>query len=211
MSPAFSLKYDRSRTLMWTHDFGVHPRVSLTAQRIDVAVKGFQRQVLVVYDEINQLDGSTEAQIREFVKRYPQSEVTSLVLFGDPAGRNRNSTTGISDWALLTQDPRLIKYGGRVNKRASASPIVDRIDALNVKMRDANEDVGLLIHPRCERLIHDIEVTKYKMGSRDIDHGSDSKGWSMSHWSDALSYLVQQLWPVNRGARGVIGHGWSQR
>jgi len=211
MKAPFKTEYDRIKPLLWTHDFGVHPRVSLVSQIHKVTHPDFQREVLFVWDEINQLDGSTEAQIRDFVKRYPVEMVSALVLFGDPAGTTRNTTTGDADWAMLIRDPRLAVYKGFVNKRGSHSAIVDRTDALNVKFCNALGEIGIVIHPRCERLIHDLEVTRYKMGTRDIDHGSDTKGWQMSHWSDALTYQVQQLWPITTHKTGVVGRGWTQR
>jgi hypothetical protein len=50
--------------------------------------------------------------------------VSRLLLYGDPAGETRNSTTGQSDWAMMVNDHRMRRYA-RVEKHvASAAPLV---------------------------------------------------------------------------------------
>jgi len=206
-----AVAYDPELPLYWTHDFGVSPRVSILCQVRRVNLNGFQREVLYCFDEISMNDGSTDGQIEEFVLRYPPSVVSSLTLLGDPAGQARNSTTGRSDWAMLTTDPRLSGYRGSVNRKAAAPLVVDRVNAMNSKLRNAKGEQGIRIHPKCKKLIEDMQTTRWKDGVRQLDHGTPARGIFRTHWSDALGYLVEIMWPITNSGIRVAGNGWMAR
>jgi len=190
------VEFDPRLPIEWCHDFGVVPRVSLLCQTHKVDAPGYQPEVLVVFDEITQSEGNTADQIAEFVNRYPSDVMSALVLYGDPAGQARNSTTGQSDWSMLAWDERITPYGPTIDRATAPPPIVDRVNGMNAKLCNAKAEVGIVIHPRCEKSIEDLQSTKYKDGTRVLDHGSPSRGVYRTHWSDALGYLVARKWPL---------------
>jgi len=149
-----------------------------------------------VLDEITIDDGSTDLQIAEFVRRYPEDDVSGLTLHGDPAGQTRNSTTAESDWAMLETDPRLKPYAPKIDRGRQSPLVVDRVNATNAKFKNVNGDVGILIHPRCVDLIEDAQKTRWKDGTRILDHGSRTKGLMRTHWTDTLGYPVERIWPI---------------
>lgn len=186
----------RDLPICWLHDFGVNPRVSLLAQIHKVDIDGFQAEVPFVFDEITNDEGGTDVQIDEFTQRYPAEIVCGLTLFGDPAGVARNSTTGKSDWAMLRTDERLVPYRLEIDKRSAAPPVVDRVNAVNTKLRNAKREIGVVVHPQARSTIADLQRTRWKEGTRVLDHGSPAKGLRRTHWSDALGYFVERKWPI---------------
>ena len=207
------LDYDKAKPHRWTHDFGVSPRVAISFQVIvpPQKIPGYQREIVFVFDEYSMQNGSTFELIGEFTRRNPPESISSLILHGDPAGQTRNSTTGLSDWAMLRDDPRMQAYRGLIERGSAAPLIVDRTNAMNAKLCNAAGDVGIIIHPRCTKLREDLQQTAWKDGTRQLDHGTPAKGLHRTHWSDALGYPVELTWPLTTRHVGVIGHGWSQR
>jgi hypothetical protein len=191
--------YDPSRPILVKHDFGVTPRVAILSQRFQPPEKipGLQDEVLFTFGEITVDPGSTYKLIDELVLRLEGKEVHSLEHYGDPAGTSRNSTTGLSDWAMLKQDERLAKYKNTFHHRQPGRPlIVDRVSATNARLSNADDEVGWLIHPDCEKLLEDLASTKFIDGTRQLDHGSPSNGIKRTHWSDAGGYGIEFLWPI---------------
>lgn len=190
--------YSRKRPIEWYHDFGVNPRVSVLGQTYKVAINGFQHEVLFLFDEITNTEGGSVVQIREFTRRYPPEVVCGLTAYGDPAGIARNSTTGKSDWSMLATSDALRPYKMQINKRSKAPPIVDRTAAVNCKLRNAADEIGIVFHPLVRATIADVQRTRWKDGTRILDHGSPAKGIFRTHWSDAIGYGVERKWPATK-------------
>lgn len=196
------VEFDRNLPLVWTHDFGVDPRVALICQ-VKTGQPPYQTLTVHVIDEIRIRSGSTYEMIEEFVRRYPPSVVSSLAIFGDPAGQARNSTTGISDWSMIQTDSRLKAYkNAKIFKRSVAPLIVDRVNAVNAKLCNAKGEIGTLIHPQARYFIEDLQQTRWKEGTRQLDHGTPSKGILLTHLSDAFGYFVEREWPL-LGVAGI--------
>jgi len=206
------IAYDPKRPLILTNDFGVDPRVAIVIQVHDVHQPGWQKKVPVVLDEFRIRNGSTMSLIEEFTRVYPPEIVSELVLYGDPAGNTRNSTTGVSDWAMMVNDPRMKNYlTGRTNVASGPPLVVDRINAVNAKLRNASGDIGLVFHPKCVHTIEDMQQTRWKEGTRQLDKGTPAKGILRTHLSDALGYFIHKEWPLGTSSTRVTGNGWMAR
>lgn len=206
-----TVELDPALPLVLTHDFGVDPRVALVCQ-VKAGQGVYQERVAHVVDEIRIRNGSTFELITEFTQRYPAAQCPRVFMYGDPAGQARNSTTGVSDWAMLENDHRMKAYRTSFHARRAAPPVVDRVSAVNAKLGNAKGEIGVLIHPRCRYTIEDLQQTRWKEGTRQLDHGSPSKGILLTHLSDALGYFIEREWPllVSNGVRRV-GTGTTVR
>jgi len=214
-----AVQYDPSLPLVWTHDFGVDPRVSLVCQ-VD-AGRGDKprRDHVSVLGEYRIRNGSTYEQIEEFVRDWPPTfqgangeTVTRRVqMYGDPAGQARNTSTGRSDWDMLKTDPRLKPYNMSFHVKRSAPLVVDRVNAVNCKLENAKGQTGITISPACKELIDDLSQTKWKEGTRQLDHGSIAKGLLRTHLSDALGYFIEAEWPVLANRMRIVGYGQEYR
>jgi PBSX family phage terminase large subunit len=183
---------DTNRPLLWALDFNVDPMCSVVAQ---VESSGEVR----VLDEIVLSRATTEQACEEFVARYPAHR-GGLVIYADATGE-RMQTTGKSDLHVLR---RFFKEWPEATmfRVPRANPAVrERVMLVNARLRTADGERLLRVHPRCKELIKDFEQVQYKEGSQVIDKDSDSR---RTHLSDALGYLVWQE-SRDRGAAGEQG------
>jgi hypothetical protein len=140
--------------------------------------------------------------IAEFTQRYPPRMVSRLLLYGDPAGETRNSTTGQSDWAMMVNDHRMRRYA-RVEKHvASAAPlVVDRVNAVNKMFKNAAGETKLWVDPRCKMLRRDLANVRWKRDSAGNTTGQLEKTQKdLTHISDALGYVIESKWGRMQGA-----------
>ena len=136
------------------------------------------------FDEIRQSNSNTESMAKAMRKKWP--EVT--MIYPDPAGSARSTTSHRSDHTILRD------YGYSVRAKKAHPSHIDRLNALNRKLVDANGNVGMTVDPKCTYLIKDLEqVQRDKRGG--IDKTSDI---ALSHALDACSYVISYKWSINR-------------
>ena len=75
-------------------------------------------------------------------------------------------------------------------KKAHPSHI-DRLNALNRKLLDAEGNVGMTVDPKCVYLIKDLEQVQ-----RDKKGGIDKSQIELTHSLDACSYAISYKFPV---------------
>ncbi len=171
---------DAKLPLRWALDFNVDPMCSVIAQVKDGTVR--------VLDEICIGRATTPDVCKEFLERYPR-HAAGVVVYGDASGSHRQST-GHSDYemirqALATSDQKRVSYA----VPPSNPDVRERVGLVNAMLRSAGDETRLVIDPKCEELIRDLEQVVYKPGSGVIDKDRDAR---RTHLSDALGYLVWQ-------------------
>lgn len=102
------------------------------------------------------------------------------VVYPDSTGANRK-TSGKSDHLILKDNGFVINF--------TRNPFVtDRVNNLNRLLRDGK----IIIHPRCKKLINDLEKVTWK--NDELDQKTDKM---LTHISDALGYLCWSLDPLS--------------
>lgn len=95
---------------------------------------------------------------------------------------------------LAGNDHTILRNMGLTVHTPRANPRVkDRIQAVNVGLRNALDEISIHIHPRCEELIKTMqfqEVNEYT--------GAPDKTKGLDHMGDALGYLVNILKPTQK-------------
>ncbi|MBM4033649.1 MAG: hypothetical protein FJ291_17965 [Planctomycetes bacterium] len=212
----------------WALDFNVSPMTAVIAQwdpfgvppsggSSEDRVNAGLRTGLRVVDELWLTDSGTMAMCEAFGQwlerassREPRaashfplkleargSKLAAVFVYGDAAGGNR-STSGKSDYAIIRQCfPQ-----ARICVPAANPPRRDRYNAVNAALCDALGRVKLRIHPRCTRLLTDLEEMVYQPHTGMPDTSNPERG----HISDALGYLVARLMPAGRA--GVCVGQW---
>ena len=107
----------------------------------------------------------------------------------DPAGRARNQA-GYTDHTLAKQ--AMISLGFRdVNMYplSAAPPIRDKVNTINALLCSSTGKRRLKIHPRCEKLIQDLERVAWTEKG-ELDKGPSGK---LTHVSDSLAYGLYRL------------------
>lgn len=133
------------------------------------------------FDEIRQSNSNTELMAKEMKKRYPNVHD----VFPDPAGSARSTTSHRSDHQILKD------YGFRVYARKAHPSHRDRLNALNRKLIDANDKVGMTVDPKCKYLIKDLDQVQ-----RDKKGGIDKSNIELTHAFDACSYPIEYKFPI---------------
>jgi hypothetical protein len=173
-------KLDFLTPLLWALDFNVDPMSSVVAQQIGDRVH--------VLDEIVLRRATTEQACEEFVERYTDHP-GGLVIYGDASGQ-RMQTTGLSDFQMVREYLRSVRYGNvRLDLAKANPPVRDRVTLVNGQLGSADGTAKLLIDPRCKELIQDFEQVCFKPDSTVIDKEADPR---RTHLSDALGYLIWQ-------------------
>jgi len=134
-------------------------------------------------DELLLDSSSTEDTCDELKRRYPNSKIT---MFPDPAGRQRRSSAGGRTDISILQNA-----GFNVQARNSHTPVRDRVNAVNSKLKNARGEIKLFVDPRCKNIINSLEKMVYKPGTNVID-----KDGKLDHMADACGYLIDYLYPV---------------
>lgn len=132
------------------------------------------------YDEIRLKNSNTEEMARKMKAIEPNVEV-----YPDPAGSARSTTSNRSDHHILRD------YGFIIRAKKSHPSHIDRLNALNRKLLDAEGNVTMTIDPKCVYLIKDLEQVQ-----RDKKGGIDKTQIELTHSLDACSYAISYKFPV---------------
>lgn len=197
------------RPLCWVWDFNVAPFCVTVGQR--------EPEVSRVYREIVLDEGGIEDVVDEFRKHYP-SHPHELWIYGDATGGNRSHQTSRSSYDLILQ--LMQSYGSRIRMKVPESnPLeVDRINAVNVALRDPYGASHLVIDPSCQETITDFEqvLSDPRGGLKKTYNRSDPYS-RRTHLTDGLGYWVHYEMPVEsyRIREGRVqpprSPGYSQR
>jgi hypothetical protein len=155
-----------------------------------------QGDSLYVIDEIRMFSSNTTEIVEEIKTRYKSSKV---FVYPDPAARQRKtSAAGATDLTILSN-------AGFVVKAPNAhTPVRDRINAVNSRLKDASGIRRLFIHPKCKYTIEGLERHTYKEGTTQPDKDS-----GYDHMNDALGYMVDYIFPVRRDTQPQQPQRWG--
>jgi hypothetical protein len=143
---------------------------------------------IVVLDEVVLSKASTLQACEEFHARYPNHQA-GIVIYGDATGQ-RLQTAGTTDYQIVKEYFRRTAYRNLKFRVPASNPSVrERVALVNAKLFSADEEVRLLVHPRCTGLVADFEEITFKPNTSVIDKERDPK---RTHLSDALGYLIWQ-------------------
>ena len=171
---------DRTLPLFWALDFNVDPMSSVVVQ-----TRGDE---IAVLDEVVLSRASTLQACEEFHARYPNHQA-GIVIYGDATGQ-RLQTAGTTDYQIVKEYFRRTAYRNLKFRVPASNPSVrERVALVNAKLFSADEEVRLLVHPRCTGLVADFEEITFKPDTSVIDKDRDPK---RTHLSDALGYLIWQ-------------------
>jgi len=154
------------------------------------AIRGSQIHIL---DEM-QGHPDTETLARALTEKYNGHRIIS---YPDPSGRARKTSAavGVTDFKILETNKIVTRA------HTKAPPIVDSVAAVNKKFKNANGDIDMLIHPKCVNTIRSLERTQWVESNP--DSATIDKKEGVEHWTDALRYAVEYLYPIRAGTKSV--------
>lgn len=176
------------RPLLWCWDFNVEPMVSLVGQ--------FDGLIYRIYRELILQSASISDMCDLFYTKFPSHEA-EIWVYGDASGNKRTGQTGRSDYFLMLQEMKSYGVPIRLKVPEDNPRGPDRINALNVMLRDQDGQVRIQVDPSCHELIRDMEevMRDPKGGVMKTYNRRDPYFWR-SHTSDALGYMIAYEEPV---------------
>ena len=175
-----SVKKSEAHSLMPLHigvDFNINPMSAVVFIR--------DKNDLYAVDEIVIHGSNTDEMADEIHHRYPNRPIT---IYPDPAARQRKTSAGgKTDLSILEN------AGFTVKVRPAHTPIRDRINAVNSRLKTKSGDRHLIVDPKCKHVIRGLERHTYKEGTSQPDKDS-----GFDHMNDALGYCVDYLFPVRK-------------
>jgi phage terminase large subunit len=158
-------------------DFNIDP--------ISAVVATIKNDVIKIVDEIRIFGSNTDELCSEIHNRYPNKKIMA---FPDPSCVQRKTSAGGKT------DLSILQNAGFVCKLFKSHMAVrDRINSVNSKLCNANDQRMLFIDPKCKNLLNTLTKQTYKEGTSVPD-----KSQGLDHLGDALGYLVSYLYPITR-------------
>ena len=121
-----------------------------------------------------------------------------VIAFPDPTGRRAQTqqVMGKTDFNILES------YGITTQARLKNPPIVDSVNAVNAKIKNARGDCELYVHPRCVHVIRSFERTVWE--ERNADVARIDKSQNAEHFTDGIRYAMEYLFPAAGGKTSVF-------
>ena len=179
---------DNNTTLHIGMDFNIDP--------MSAAIFQIENNVINFIDEIIIYSSNTEELVKEIEARYPERKI---IVYPDPACRQRKTSAG------GRTDLTILQNAGLTVRVKNAHPqIRDRINAVNSRLKNTNEQRMLFINPKCKNIIRGLERHLYKEGTTQPDKDS-----GFDHMNDALGYAVDYLFPIRKNYNKELPTRWS--
>jgi len=161
----------------------IHCGIDFNVDPMSVCVSVIENNVIYFIDEIVMKGSNTDEVCDELKRRYPNS---TIIMYPDPAGRQRKTSAGGKTDISILQNA-----GFRVQVRNAHTPIRDRVNAVNSKLKNSNDVSSLFVDPKCRQIINSLERMVYKPNTSIIE-----KDGELDHMADAVGYLVDFLYPL---------------
>lgn len=154
------------------------------------------------FDEIVLENTTTTQTCEEFARRYPYHK-GKIIINGDASGDNRNCVSEYTNYMLIRNFfAQRMKRSVDFHLRHFNPPIKNRIAAFCSMVKSMDGQRKILIDPKCEKLIYNMNNLKYREGGSNIDiptywaikNNKELK--FLSHPFDAASYLVEYYFPI---------------
>ena len=173
-----------TENLFWGIDFNVDYMTAVLGCE-------FTDGTIHYFHEIRLSNSNTDEMARAMKKVAP-----GIKVYPDSAGSARSTTSNRSDHQILSD------HSFHVVAKKANPPIIDRLNALNRMLLDANGKVRMTIDPSCQHLIKDLEQVQRSRDGK-IDKVKDI---SLTHALDACSYYIALRHPVVK--RLAVSQQW---
>lgn len=189
-------KYRPEWPLIFCFDFNVDPGVAVVLQEFPGSDG---RTVTCVIDEVwIPKDSNTLKVCKQLIDNWGNHK-GMVYCYGDSTGGSKGSAKVMgSDWDLINVRMKE-QFLARAEMKYRRNPSErGRINSMNARMRNADDEYQLFVDSKCVHIIHDLEHVELKNdGSGKLNKTSRSEEMKiLTHISDALGYYVAQEFPI---------------
>jgi phage terminase large subunit len=167
---------DWSKPLHIGLDFNVDPMSASIAQ--------IDKDIIHFIDEIVIYSSNTDEMVQEIKDRYGSK--MKIFMYPDPACRQRKTSAGGRTDLTILQNA-----GFNVKCKLKHSPIRDRINAVNSRLKDSNGKRYIYVNPSCKTIIKGLQRQIYKENTNIPD-----KAEGFDHMNDSIGYLIEIVKPL---------------
>jgi phage terminase large subunit-like protein len=180
--------------LMWCLDFNVEPMGSTVFQL--QSERGYP-----IYRGLAEITIETDAgpmQMAEEFRRLFPAHGAEVWIYGDATGKNRGQT-GRSNYTLLLEGLRGANLATRLFVPEANPNIQDRINAVNLLLRDQHGRSRIELAPYMMETIADFEqVVRSKDGKLKKTTNKKDPYFRRTSWTDGIGYMAAYREPATR-------------
>ncbi len=176
--------------LAWVWDFNVEPMVSLVGQKIGNKFNIFRELILE--------EGNIFEMVDLFREHYPTHN-SEIHVFGDATGKFRSEQTRHSNYSLIMKAMSNYPVPVKLRLPEKNPNVPDRINAVNIALRDPSGIVNLEMTNFCPELMQDFEecLSDAKGGIKKT-HNKKDPYHRRTHVSDAIGYWIWKEAPPRK-------------
>jgi phage terminase large subunit len=174
----------------------IHCGIDFNVDPMSVCIATIEGSQVHFHDEVVMKGSNTDEVCDELKRRYPNARI---VMYPDPAGRQRKTSAGGRTDISILQNA-----GFKVNVRNAHTPIRDRVNSVNSKLKNSNGIASLFVDPKCKQIINSLERMVYKPGTSIIE-----KDGELDHMADAVGYLIDFLFPLRTDYEHSAPQRWA--
>jgi len=174
----------------------IHCGIDFNVDPMSVSIAVIEGRTIYFIDEIVMKGSNTDEVCDELKRRYSQSRI---IMYPDPAGRQRKTSAGGRTDISILQNA-----GFTVQVRNAHTPIRDRVNSVNAKLKNSRGEHSLFVDPKCRQIINSLERMVYKPGTSIIE-----KDGELDHMADAVGYLVDFLFPLRTDYEPSTPQRWA--
>ncbi len=193
----FSDKYTVSSGATYSPSLPIYVGADFNVDPMSWVLCHYVNRKIIIFDEIKIRNTTTARTLDALHSRYPNHRA-GWMFTGDAASRQRRTSSDLTDYILINNDPRFFNKG--INFPDSNPSLAARFATVNAALRSADGKRHIFIHPKCVGLIRDLKQQSYEPGTSDVDDSDKTIG----HSTDALGYLVMMLRPISLLSDGLV-------
>lgn len=146
------------------------------------------------HDKVHLENSHTPEAAKELVEKV-KGWGPGIILCGDATSKaGQRAAAGQSDYDIIcsTLDAAGVRY---TNETPDSNPTIrDRVNNVNARLLDGQNQTHMWIHSRCKELIEDFEKVQWKKNAvATLDPGT--KGM-LTHPSDGIGYAISAMTPI---------------
>lgn len=191
--------FDREQSVIPCNNMStreIHCGIDFNVDPMSVSISVIEGQTIYFIDEICMRGSNTDEVCDELKRRYKDSRI---IMYPDPAGRQRKTSAGGRTDISILQNA-----GFTVQVRNAHTPIRDRVNSVNAKLKNTKGQRTMFVDPKCKQIINSLEKMVYKPGTSVIE-----KDGELDHMADAVGYLTDFLFPLRTDIETTTPQRWA--
>jgi hypothetical protein len=187
----------KHKQLDWTKP--LHIGLDFNVDPMSASVSQIDGDIIHFVDEIVIYSSNTDEMVEEIRNRYGSK--MKIFLYPDPACRQRKTSAGGRTDLTILQNA-----GFSVKCKLKHSPVRDRINAVNSRLKNANGKRHIFVNPSCKTILNGLQRQIYKENTNipDKEEGFD-------HMNDSIGYLVEIVKPLIAQSKPFKPSRWTHK